>query len=563
MEDKIWHQHYPKGVNKDINPEAFSSLVDFAEQRMKKFASNTAFVNMGKSITFKELDLLSDNFAAYIQNHTKLVKGDRIAIQMPNLLQYTVALFGSMKAGLTIVNINPLYTSMEMKHQLNDSGAKAIVILSNFAHNLDKIVKDTSIETLIVTNIGDMLGGLKGVITNFVVKNVKKMVPKYNLPTAQSWKDIMAKGASSKYTRPEINIEDIAFLQYTGGTTGVSKGAMLTHRNMIANMEQIREWMAPLLKENEEVIITALPLYHIFALTVNCFAMMTIGAKNILITNPRDMKAFVSELEKYPFTLISGVNTLFNGLLNQERFRKLDFSKLKVSAAGGMALQQAVADEWKKLTGVGIAEGYGLTETSPLASCNRIDGGQRLGSIGVPVCSTVLGLFDENGNEVAQGERGEIWIKGPQVMKGYWQRPDETEKVFEGEWFKSGDVGIMLEDGYFKIVDRIKEMILVSGFNVYPNEVEDVIALHPKVMEVGVIGVPHAKSNECVKAYVVKNDESLTEEEIIAHCKEHMTSYKIPREVTFKDELPKSPIGKILRRVLKEEYLASKTLERA
>lgn len=554
MEEKIWHQHYPKGVSLDINPEAFSSLVDFAEQRMEKFANNVAFVNMGKDITFKELDVLSENFAAYIQNHTNLVKGDRIAIQMPNLLQYTVALFGAMRAGLIVVNINPLYTAMEMKHQLNDSGAKAIVILSNFAFNLDKIINDTPVETLIITNIGDMLGGVKGAITNIVVKHFKKMVPSYNLPMAQSWKSIMKKGANSKYTRPEIKIEDVAFLQYTGGTTGVSKGAMLTHRNMIANMEQIREWMGFVLKENEEVIITALPLYHIFALTVNCFAMMTIGAKNILITNPRDMKSFISDLERYPFSLISGVNTLFNGLLNQERFRKLDFSKLKVSAAGGMALQQSVADEWKKLTGVGIAEGYGLTETSPLASCNRIDGGQRIGSIGVPVCGTILGLFDENGKEVPQGERGEIWIKGPQVMKGYWQRPDETEKVFEGEWFKSGDVGIMLEDGYFKIVDRIKEMILVSGFNVYPNEIEDVIALHPKVNEVGVIGIPHEKSHECVKAYIVKNDDSLTEDEIISHCRENMTSYKIPREVTFKDELPKSPIGKILRRVLKEEH---------
>lgn len=558
MEEKIWHKHYPKGVNREIDPEAFSSLVDFSEQRFKKFSSNIAFINMGKSITYAELDVLSKDFAAYLQNHTHLQKGDRIAIQMPNLLQYVVALFGAMRAGLVIVNINPLYTAPEMAHQLKDSGAKGIVILSNFAHNLEKIIKNTAIETTIVTNVGDMLGGLKGAITNFVVKYVKKMVPSYHLPNAIKWGEVMAKGAASPYTRPEIDIQDIAFLQYTGGTTGVSKGAMLTHRNMIANMEQIREWMKPKLFENDEVIITALPLYHIFALTVNCFAMMTIGARNVLITNPRDMPAFCGELEKYPFTLISGVNTLFIGLMNQERFRKIDFSSFKICAAGGMAVQKAVAEQWEKLTGVPIVEGYGLTETSPLASCNCIDGTERIGTIGVPVCSTELGLFDENGKEVAQGERGEIWIKGPQVMKGYWQRPDETEKVFEGEWFKSGDVGVMDEDGYFSIVDRIKEMILVSGFNVYPNEVEDVIALHPKVLEVGVIGVTDDKSTESVKAFIVKKDPSLTAEEVVAHCREHMTAYKVPREVVFRDELPKSPIGKILRRVLKEGEMAKK-----
>ena len=556
MEKKVWHQHYPEGVNLEINPEAYSSLIDFTEQRLKKFAGNTSFINMGKSITYKELDNLSKNFAAYLQNHTNLKQGDRIAIQMPNLLQYPIVLFGAMRAGLIIVNINPLYTASEMKHQLNDSGAKAIVILSNFAFNLEKIIKDTSIETTIVTNIGDMLNGIKKPLVNFVVKNVKKMVPNFSLPKATKWNEVMRKGKLSKYTRPEVKIDDVAFLQYTGGTTGVSKGAMLTHKNMIANMEQIREWMKPKLVENDETIITALPLYHIFALTVNCFSMMTIGAKNVLITNPRDMNAFCKDLAKYRFTVITGVNTLFNGLLNQEKFRNLDLSPLKVSVAGGMAVQHAVAEKWEKLTNTPIVEGYGLTETAPVTSCNCIDGSERIGTIGIPVCNTEVGLFDENGKQVPQGERGEIWIKGPQVMKGYWERPEETEKVFEGDWFKSGDVGVMEEDGFFRIVDRIKEMILVSGFNVYPNEVEDVIASHPKVLEVGVIGIPHDKSTECVKAFVVKKDDSLTEQEVIDHCKQHMTNYKIPREVAFKHELPKSPIGKILRRILKEEELA-------
>ena len=562
MEEKIWHQHYPKEINKEINPDKFSSLIDFTEQRLSKFANNTSFINMGKAITYKELDELSENFAAFLQNHTNLKKGDRIGIQMPNLLQYPIALFGAMRAGLVVVNINPLYTAKEMQHQLNDSGAKAIVILANFAFNLEKIISQTAIETTIITQIGDMLG-FKKPIVNFVVKNVKKMVPNYSIPKAITWTEVMKKGALSTYEKPEVNGDDIAFLQYTGGTTGVSKGAMLTHRNMIANMEQIREWMKPKLVENDEIIITALPLYHIFALTVNCFAMMTIGAKNILITNPRDMKAFCADLSKYPFTVITGVNTLFNGLLNQEKFRKLDLSPLKVSVAGGMAVQKAVAEKWEKLTKTPIVEGYGLTETAPVATCNCINNTERIGTIGIPVCNTEIGLFDENGNPVKQGERGEIWIKGPQVMKGYWQRPDETEKVFENNWFKSGDVGIMEEDGFFRIVDRIKEMILVSGFNVYPNEVEDVIALHPKVMEVGVIGVPHEKSNECVKAFVVKNDDSLTKEEIIEFCKNHLTSYKIPKEITFKDELPKSPIGKILRRILKEEELNKSSLVNA
>ena len=553
MEQEIWHNHYSKGVNTEINPEAFTSLVDFTEQRLKKFKSNTAFINMDKSITFSELDVLSTNFAAYLQNDLHLKKGDRIAIQMPNLLQYPVALFGAIRAGLVVVTINPLYTANEMKHQLNDSGAKAILVLSNFAFKLEKIIDDTSLESVIITNVGDMLRGLKKSLVNFAVKNIKKMVPPFKLPKAVKWSEVIKKGSVSKYSKPEVTGDDIAFLQYTGGTTGVSKGAMLTHRNMVANMEQIREWMKPKLVENEETMVTALPLYHIFALTVNCFAMMTIGATNLLITNPRDMKSFCKDLAKYPFTAITGVNTLFNGLLNQEKFNQLDFSKLKIAVAGGMALQDSVAEKWKGLTGISIAEGYGLTEMAPVVSCNCIDGTEKVGTIGIPLPSTMIGLFNESGEEVENGEKGEIWIKGPQVMKGYWNAPEETKKVFYDGWFRSGDIGIMEKEGYFKVVDRIKEMILVSGFNVYPNEIEGVIAAHPKVLEVGVIGIPHEKSVECPKAFIVKKDESLTEEEIIAYCKENLTSYKIPREVEFKTELPKSTIGKILRRILKEK----------
>ena len=474
---------------------------------------------------------------------------------MPNILQYPIAMFGALRAGMIVVNTNPLYTSAEMKHQFNDSGAEVIVIVANFACNLEKILPEIKAQHIILTELGDLLGGLKGTIVNIVVKHVKKLVPAFSLPTAVSFKSVLSQGSKFKYEPKNLTLSDSAFLQYTGGTTGVSKGAELTHGNIVANMQQISAWMKPKLKEREEIVVTALPLYHIFALTVNCLAMLKIGAHNLLITNPRDMPGFIKELSKKKFTVFTGVNTLFNGLLNQDAFRSLDFSSLKIAVGGGMAVQKATAEKWKALTGVPLAEGYGLTETSPVATCNPIDGTERLGTIGIPLPNTEVIICDDAGNELPIGERGEIFIKGPQVMKGYWNRLDETAIVMMGEWFKSGDIGIMDNEGFVKIVDRKKEMILVSGFNVYPNEVEDAIASCQGVLEVGVIGMPDPKSNEKVVAYVVAKDKSLSAEKIIAHCKESLTNYKVPREVYFTDELPKSNVGKILRRVIKERHI--------
>lgn len=547
-----WFNAYPSVVNKEIDLSEYTSVSDFISKCCEKYADRVAFINMDKGLTYREVDQLSDDFAAYLQS-IGLVKGDRIAIQMPNLLQYPVAMFGAVKAGLIVVNTNPLYMPDEMEHQFKDSGAKAIVILSNFAYNLEKVIHKTGIEKVIITNIGDLIGGLKGTIVNMVVKYIKKMVPAYNIPNSVSFKQALAIGKNANYSQPNIDINDVAFLQYTGGTTGVSKGAMLSHKNMLANMLQIFEWKRPCLNDQGEVVITALPLYHIFALTVNCLSMMKIGSKNILVTNPRDMKAFIADLKKYPFSVITGVNTLFNGLLNQQDFNSLDFSKLKVAVGGGMAVQVSVAQKWFKLTGVNLVEGYGLTESSPVLTCNPTDGKVQLGTIGVPVPSTLVKIMDDDGVEVPHGEPGEIWATGPQVMKGYWERPNETAKTLEGEWLKTGDIGIRLPDGFFKIVDRKKEMINVSGFNVYPNEVEEALSHHPKILEVGVIGIPDPHSNECVKAFIVKKDPSLTEEEVKAFAKQHLTGYKRPKHVAFKDELPKSNVGKILRRVLKEE----------
>lgn len=547
-----WLSLYPKQVNPTINMGEYESVMDLLEKSLKKWGDMTAYVNMGKSLTFNEVDKLSKQFAAYLQNECGVKKGDRVAIQMPNCLQYPVIMFGAVRAGAIVVNTNPLYTAGEMKHQFNDSGAKVLIIMANFASNLEKILGDTKIETVIITKLGDMLGGLKGGIVNFVVKNVKKMIPAYSLPQARSFKSCLSAGASLSYSRPDVDLEDVAFLQYTGGTTGVSKGAMLSNKNIIANMLQIFEWKKPCLEEGIETVITALPLYHIFALTVNCLAMLKLGAKNILIVNPRDMKAFIGEMKKYPFSVITGVNTLFNGLLNQEAFRALDLSKLKVSVGGGMAVQKAVAEEWLRVTGCTLVEGYGLTESSPVLTCNPTDGTLQLGTIGIPVPSTEISIRDDDGNVVPDGEPGEIWGKGPQVMKGYWERPEATEATMSGEWLKTGDVGMLTETGFFKIVDRKKEMVCVSGFNVYPNEVEDAISKNPKVLEAGVIGVPDPKSTEVVKAYVVKKDPSLTEQEVIDHTKEFLTGYKRPKKVEFVDELPKSNVGKILRRLLKE-----------
>jgi long-chain acyl-CoA synthetase len=559
MQEYSWVKNYPKGIPAEINPDSFTSLVDLMESSFKKFNNKNAYENMGKTLTYDELDKYSAQFADFIQNHTNLKKGDRIAIQMPNLLQWVVAMFGSIRAGLIVVNTNPLYTSREMAHQFKDSGAKAVVILANFAHNLEKIIHETSIETVVVTEIGDMLGGVKKTLVNFVVKNVKKMVPPYKISGAIKFNSAMKLGKAGNFKKPELDSEDIAYLQYTGGTTGVSKGAMLTHRNIIANMEQISYWMLPKLKEGVEIIITALPMYHIFALTVNCLSFLKIGAENVLITNPRDMPAFIKTMKKFPFTVMTGVNTLFNGLLNQEEFKNIDFSHFKIAVGGGMAVQDVVATKWKEITNVSLAEGYGLTETSPVLCCNPIDGSERIGTIGLPLPSTEIRILDEVGKEVPIGEPGEICAKGPQVMKGYWEKPDETENVFINEYFKTGDIGFINEDGFVKIVDRKKEMINVSGFNVFPNEIENVISGHPKVLEVGAIGINDPKSTEKVKVFIVKKDDSFTEEEIIAYCKENMTSYKVPKQVEFRKELPKSNVGKILRRILKEEEEGKKS----
>lgn len=555
-----WYKNYPKSVPKEIDPHQYESLVDLLEECIKKYGDLPAFECMGKSISFNELDKLSADFAAFLQHELRLQKGDRIALQMPNLLQYPVALLGALRAGLIVVNTNPLYTAREMQHQFKDAGAVAIVILENFACNLEKIIASTDIQTVIITRIGDLLGGLKGKIVNFVVKHVKKMVPAYHLPGALQFNDTLKKGSQLKFEKPVIKGSDIAFLQYTGGTTGLSKGAMLSHTNMVANMEQLAIWMRVRLEEKKETMITALPLYHIYALTVNCLSIMKIGGKNVLITNPRDMKAFIKELQKQPFSVITGVNTLYNALLNQPDFHKLNFSHLKVASAGGMAVQRMVAEKWKQVTGTPLAEGYGLTETAPVLTTNPIDGTERIGTIGLPVPSTEIMIADDDGKEVPIGQPGEIYAKGPQVMKGYWNKEEESKQVFSVDgWFKTGDIGIMDEDGYIKIVDRKKEMINVSGFNVYPNDIENIVSGHPKVLEVGAIGVPDTKSTEAVKICVVKKDPSLTKEELLIYCRENMTGYKVPKYIEFRDELPKSNIGKILRRLLKDDKTEVKT----
>ncbi|MDN3204593.1 AMP-binding protein [Algoriphagus sediminis] len=556
MKDFPWLKFYPESVDKTVDIEAYDSLSDLFDESVKKYGDMPAYECMGKSITFNELDKMSAQFGSFLQNTLGLKKGARVAIQMPNTLQYPVAMFGVLRAGMVVVNTNPLYTPKEMKHQFNDSGADAVVIVANFASNLQKIQNEINAKHIIVTELGDLLGGLKGTIVNLVVKYVKKMVPAYSIPGAYSFKKALSLGSSGSLKKEKLTLQDTAYLQYTGGTTGVSKGAELTHGNIVANMQQISAWMKPKLKEKEEVVITALPLYHIFALTVNCLAMLKIGAKNVLITNPRDMPGFVKELSKHKFTVFTGVNTLFNGLLNNPDFGSLDFSKLKIAVGGGMAVQKATAEKWEVVTGTPLAEGYGLTETSPVACCNPIDGTERIGTIGIPLPNTEVMIADDEGNPLPLGERGEILIKGPQVMRGYWNRPEETANVMHGEWFKSGDIGVMDKDGFFKIVDRKKEMILVSGFNVYPNEVEDVVASCKGVLEVGVIGMPDPKSTERVVAYVVRSNESLTAEEIIEHCKDSLTNYKVPKEVHFADELPKSNVGKILRRIIKENHMA-------
>jgi len=551
MSEFLWHKSYPDYIPKTVDVEQYSSILDLYDQTISKYGSNVAFSNMGKEITYNDLDAKANDFAAYIQNCTNLKKGDRIAIQLPNLLQFPVVLFGSLKAGLTIVTTNPLYTSEEMQHQFNDLEVKAIVILENFACNLEKIRSSTKIENIITCKIGDMIGGLKGGIVNFVVKYVKKMVPKFDLPEAVPFNKALSMGSSYKAVPVELTHDDIAFLQYTGGTTGVAKGAILTHGNICANVVQVYAWLGNLFVPGKETIITALPLYHIFALTVNCIVFFSCGSKNVLITNPRDLDAFLKDLKKNPPHYLTGVNTLFNGMLHHKEFDNIPWKQMKISIGGGMAVQDAVAKEWESRTGVPLLEAYGLSETSPAATVNPIDGTHRMGTIGLPVPNTDVKILDEDGNALGVDEVGEIAIKGPQVMKGYWNKPEETEKCFDGPYFRTGDIGYMDQDGFFRIVDRKKEMILVSGFNVYPNEVEKCIVEHPKVKEVGVCGVPDDKTTEAVKAFIVKADDSLTEEEVKEFCKDKLTNYKRPKHVAFRDELPKSNVGKILRRKLK------------
>lgn len=557
--DKSWLQNYPEGVPAEIDMTEFDSVVDIFDQSCERYADQDAYVNFGKAISYAELERQSRAFGAYLQS-LGLERGDRVAIMMPNLLQYPIALFGVLRAGLVVVNTNPLYTARELKHQLNDSGAKAIVVLENFAHTLQSVLDDSPVEHVFVTAVGDMLGFPKGALINFVLRYIKKQVPAYSIPSSMRFSAALSAGGNHSLDIPEMGHDDIAFLQYTGGTTGVSKGAMLTHGNIVANVQQSAAWLGNNIDHGQEVIVTALPLYHIFALTANCLVFIKFGGRNLLITNPRDMPGFVKTLKGEKFTAITGVNTLFNGLLNTPGFDQVDFSNLRFTLGGGMAVQRTVAERWKEVAGVTLVEAYGLTETSPAACINPMDLEEYNGAIGLPIPSTECRVVDAEGNDVPIGEPGELCIRGPQVMKGYWQRPEETAKVLdEHGWLKTGDMAARDEKGYFFIVDRKKDMILVSGFNVYPNEIEDVIAAHPKVLEVGAIGVEDAKSGELVKAVVVRKDDSLTVDELREHCKQELTGYKVPRYVEFVDELPKTNVGKILRRELREKFGEAKS----
>ena len=553
---KPWLSSYPEGIPAEADINAYSSLIDLFEDCCLQYTTKTAFSNFGSAISFDELNTLTENLAAYFQQVLGLVKGDKIAIMMPNLLQNPVSIFASLRAGLTVVNTNPLYTPEELRHQLIDSGATSIIILENFANNLEAIIDQTPIRHVIITRMGDMISFPKSFIINAVVKHVKKMVPPYSLPGGISFKHALKKGAEYRYTRPILTQEDIAFLQYTGGTTGVAKGAILTHGNLVANLQQVSTWLDPFVEKGSEKIITALPLYHIFSLTANCFFYMKLGAENVLITNPRDMKNFVKEIKNTQFTAMTGVNTLFNGLLNTDGFTEVDFSHIKLTLGGGMAVQQSVAERWKQVTGCPLIEAYGLTETSPAACINPMNLEEYNGKIGLPIPSTECCIQDDNGQHLPIGEHGEICIRGPQVTQGYYNRPDETAMVFDDDgWFHTGDIGFMDEAGFFQIVDRKKDMILVSGFNVYPNEVEAVIASHPDVLEVGVIGLPDEQSGEQVIAVIVCKDSTLSEDELIEHCKHSLTRYKLPKKIIFTDEVPKTNVGKILRRKLREQYL--------
>ncbi|OZB24108.1 MAG: long-chain fatty acid--CoA ligase [Pseudomonas sp. 34-62-33] len=556
MTENFWKDKYPVGVAAEINPDQYPNILAVLKESCQRFADKPAFSNLGKTLTYGEIYKLSGDFAAYLQKHTDLKPGDRIAVQLPNVLQYPVVVFGAMRAGLVVVNTNPLYTAREMEHQFNDSGAKALICLANMAHLAEQVVPKTGVKTVIVTEVGDMLPTFKRLLVNAVIKHVKKMVPAYNLPQAVKLNDALAKGRGQSVVEANPSNTDIAVLQYTGGTTGVAKGAMLTHRNLVANMLQVKELMGANLNEGCEVLIAPLPLYHIYAFTFHCMAMMLIGGHNVLLTNPRDLPAVVKDLAKYRFTGFVGLNTLFVALCNNEDFRKLDFSSLKLTVSGGMALQLATAERWKEVTGCAICEGFGMTETSPVATVNPFSAIQ-LGTIGIPVPSTLCKIVNDDGQELAIGEIGELCVKGPQVMKGYWQRQEATDEILDAEgWLKTGDIGLIQEDGYLRIVDRKKDMILVSGFNVYPNELEDVLATLPGVLQCAAIGIPDEKSGEAIKVFVVvKPGESLTKEQVTEHMRANLTGYKVPKAVEFRDVLPTTNVGKILRRELRDEEL--------
>ena len=556
--DKIWLKSYPPGVPAEIDLEEFASVGELFERSCGKYGDRGAFLNMGKSLSYAELERLSGHFGAYLQQVLKLPPGSRVALMMPNVLQYPIAMFGALRAGYTVVNCNPLYTARELEHQLKDSGAEAIVIVENFVHTLQEALPRTAIRQVLVTGLGDQLGFLKGLLVNLVVRHVKKMVLPWSVPGHVRFSDALSQGAAHRLEPVKVTHDDIAFLQYTGGTTGVAKGAMLTHRNIIANLQQAHAWIKPFLHEGEEVIITALPLYHIFSLTANCLTFFKIGATNVLITNPRDIPGFVEELGKHRFTAITGVNTLFNALLHNAEFAKLDFSALRISLGGGMAVQQAVAEKWAAVTGKPLVEAYGLTETSPAVCINPLDLPAFNHSIGLPISSTEVVVRDDDGIDLPVGQPGELCVRGPQVMKGYWNRPDETARaIMQDGFLKTGDVAVMDEKGFLRIVDRKKDMILISGFNVYPNEVEDVVVSHPGIIEAAVIGVPDERSGEAVKAFVVRKDPNLTKEALIAYCRENLTAYKVPHLIEFRDELPKTNVGKILRRALRDEKSSS------
>ena len=551
--ERPWLASYPANVPGPVNVDEFASIVAVFEQACERFRDNPAFSNLGKVLSYDDLDRLSSRFASYLLNDLKLKKGERVALMMPNILQYPVAIFGVLRAGLTVVNTNPMYTGRELRHQLVDSGASAIVVLESFAHTLAGVIADTQVRQVVTTGVGDLLGFPKAALVNFSLRYIKKAVPDYDLPGAIGFNEALRRGEQQRLPDVDIRPEDIAFLQYTGGTTGVAKGAMLTHRNLVANMQQSSAWISRDIQPGKEVIITALPLYHIFALTSNCLVFMKFGGLNVLVTNPRDMDGFVREIARSGFTAITGVNTLFNGLLNTPGFDKVDFSHLRLALGGGMAVQRAVAERWKQLTGITLVEAYGLTETSPACCMNPLDLPDYNGAIGLPIPSTDCCLKDEEGRMLPQGEVGELCARGPQVMAGYWNRPEETAKVIDADgWLHTGDMARMDEHGFFFIVDRKKDMILVSGFNVYPNEIEDVVAMMPGVLEVAAVGVPDEKSGEAVKVVIVRKDPALTADQVRAFCRENLTGYKLPKFVEFREELPKSNVGKILRRELRD-----------